>query len=806
MNVKRLVVWVMTQALLVTQTGALAQSSHDQGVAAGQAANTAIRGMVNQPSATSVVPGYTTTPPEAALAGRPALGPDVSAKLAACAATPNDPSCQALRTAITSANTARPTISPSDPAVAAASRIARNPSLDLGSLAAYYSGCTTTDTTIATHTETRVCARYVTAGSYSCSNALNVAVARSTNCTAGDWFAQASSGSTAVAAQCLPDRPDTSQHFRVTSSGNPLAFFDVDMTTPVVTPQRVAVIGTTYNWPSFTPAERGVYVADKSCSGTTCSLTAMIADDPVESCTGGWDSMTCVTIHPFVDVYAACPAGTQSGDNLLTTTCSYGGDGMECTTSALSTTTCYSPGSPGDTQATDVTGTYASSYWRASSTRGVVGWAPNPAYGPIPQMRLSYTKPSTLSTATDTWNNQCPGLAADSRCAVASAPICVDGPSTKVIDGVPVTRDCWQYQSTMSCSGTFTADQCAPLVAAGCTPLSSTCSRTNPATGVCEAYQDQYSCTVPNETVTQATNCPTNVFCLGTSCFNTAYTNDADFARTMSMLEATREAGVYIDSDRMQVFKGEANSCRDRLLTNCCNSDASGRGMTNQSVFGAGSRLVYDILMNSENRQFVYQGLSALLTGAGFSGSFTSYGVTIAVNGTALPAGSTVLYSSSTVAGEGFVIAVDPWTLVIAAVIYIVLSLTSCNENEAFLALKEGAGLCHSIGSYCSSCIRILGSCVSCIEHTTGKCCFNSMLARIVNEQGRGQIAKGWGSAQSPDCSGFTIAQLQSLDFARMDLSEFYASLVAKSPNLAVIQNNNGARVPNCYFGQGKCQ
>jgi conjugal transfer mating pair stabilization protein TraN len=95
---------------------------------------------------------------------------------------------------------------------------------------------------------------------------------------------------------------------------------------------------------------------------------------------------------------------------------------------------------------------------------------------------------------------------------------------------------------------------------------------------------------------------------------------------------------------------------------------------------------------------------------------------------------------------------------------------------------------------------------VSCIEHTTGKCCFNSMLARIVNEQGRGQIAKGWGSAQSPDCSGFTIAQLQSLDFARMDLSEFYASLVAKSPNLAAIQNNNGARVPNCYFGQGKCQ
>ena len=47
--------------------------------------------------------------------------------------------------------------------------------------------------------------------------------------------------------------------------------------------------------------------------------------------------------------------------------------------------------------------------------------------------------------------------------------------------------------------------------------------------------------------------------------------------------------------------------------------------------------------------------------------------------------------------------------------------------------------------------------------------------------------------------------QLQSLDFARMDLSEFYTSLVAKSPNLSAIQTNNGARVPSCYFGQGKC-
>jgi hypothetical protein len=57
-NFTRLTVWVMVQALIVVQTTAIAQSSHEQGIAAGRAANATIRGLVNQPSATGVVPGY----------------------------------------------------------------------------------------------------------------------------------------------------------------------------------------------------------------------------------------------------------------------------------------------------------------------------------------------------------------------------------------------------------------------------------------------------------------------------------------------------------------------------------------------------------------------------------------------------------------------------------------------------------------------------------------------------------------------------------------------------------------------------
>ncbi len=294
--------------------------------------------------------------------------------------------------------------------------------------------------------------------------------------------------------------------------------------------------------------------------------------------------------------------------------------------------------------------------------------------------------------------------------------------------------------------------------------------------------------------------CVPSAFCVGTRCFDTSQVNDPDFAQAMSYLEAAREAGVYLDPTTMRVFSGEDNRCRDRLLKNCCSSNSAGTGFHNQSLFGTGSRLVFDILMNSNNRSFIMQGFKSLLMGSGFSGTFTTYGVTVAVNGAALPAGSVTL-----MAGDSIVIAITPWTLVIAVIFYIVMSMMSCNEGEGKLAMKEGARLCRSIGTWCSQCIRVLGKCVSCTEHTTSKCCFNSKLARILNEQGRAQLGIGWGGAQNPSCSGFTIAQLQALDFSRMDLSEFYASIVPTAPAVGAVQAAATARAPSCYFGRGKC-
>lgn len=796
---RRFVACITAVCFLTTQTAAVA-GPHEEGVAAGQAANPVARGNVTTQGATAVVPGYTTTPPERSHYRQPNLSSQGSASLSACALTPTDPLCQAQLGAYSSANTPRPAIGTDDPEIAAARAIGRTPSGELGSLAAYYSGCTTTVTPVPAGMQPRSCLRYVGVGNYNCSRSLTVSTTRTTNCNPGDWFAHAASGRTGLDVQCLPDRAITAQHFRVTQDGNPLSFFDADMSTTLVFPQIVSVLDTTYSMIDGQPIQTAVWVADNSCSGSTCSLTALVAPERAEVCDNDHDSgLTCSTVEPFLKVYAACRAGTQSGDNIQDTVCQ--GD-SGCTTTALDGAKCYAPATGWTPHAgIDITGTVGGYYWNIDVDRAVIGWAPDPAFGLIPMMRLSYTRPVTTVTETDRWDDQCPTLDAAGRCTTTTPVVCTEGAATKVVDGVAVTRDCWEYRSTMSCSSGAAADQCAPLVEAGCTPQSSTCRQASAVTGVCEVFEDGYSCPVPAETITTSSNCPTNVFCLSGNCFDIGAPNDPDFARSMSMLEAGREAGIYLDADRMQVFKGEENRCRDRLLANCCQSDGAGAGMSNQSLFGTGSRLVYDILMNDQNQQFLYQGMSALLLGGGFSGSFTSYGVTVAINGTALPVGSVTVY-----AGDSLVVAFDPWSLAITAIMYVVFSMMSCNDEEGRLAMKEGARLCHGIGTWCSSCIRVLGSCVYCIERTTSKCCFNSMLSRIVNEQGRVQIAKGWGTAKSPDCSGFTVAQLQALDFAAMDLSEFYASLVSTLPNVNALQFGSASRVPTCYYGQGKCQ
>lgn len=90
-----------------------------------------------------------------------------------------------------------------------------------------------------------------------------------------------------------------------------------------------------------------------------------------------------------------------------------------------------------------------------------------------------------------------------------------------------------------------------------------------------------------------------------------------------------------------------------------------------------------------------------------------------------------------------------------------------CVQTSCIIEFKGPFGKKHCIGKYCRSTYR-------------GSCCFNSKIARIIHQQGRPQIKRGWGSSEYPDCRGFTPDEFQKLDFSKIDLSEYINDVQSK--------------------------
>ncbi|MBE0623511.1 MAG: conjugal transfer protein TraN [Burkholderiales bacterium] len=349
---------------------------------------------------------------------------------------------------------------------------------------------------------------------------------------------------------------------------------------------------------------------------------------------------------------------------------------------------------------------------------------------------------------------------------------CVEGPATRNIGGHPVHRDCWRYRAQYGCVSQTMTDDCQPLRDRACSQIGSSCVDAY-AQGACMLYEQSWQCRVSKGSAATITNCGGQQFCLDGKCFDTAYPPDPDFAKVVAGLEAEREAGKYVDPATLVVFQGQDNRCRKKLfgLVNCCKgAGASGSLFSNlnlvlgaggQVMGAAGSSYTYDALFTSDAPDLVIAGFQSLFGAGGGSSALAG-----------LLAGD---ISVSSFVGT---LVPGPWSI---AMLAIQLSgILSCEQAEQVLAMKRDNRLCHSLGSYCSARVPIIRVCT---ETTQSYCCFNSRLSRILNEQGRAQIGKAWGGPQNPECSGFSVAQLQALDFSRMNLAEFYAEIAPTLPD-----------------------
>ena len=108
----------------------------------------------------------------------------------------------------------------------------------------------------------------------------------------------------------------------------------------------------------------------------------------------------------------------------------------------------------------------------------------------------------------------------------------------------------------------------------------------------------------------------------------------------------------------------------------------------------------------------------------------------------------------------------------------LLIGLGNCTEGERLLAQERHAGKTHYLGTRCAK--RIFGVCV---RRERVWCVFGSKLGRILQEAARAQLGIGWSS-----CRGFTVGEMERIDFEAVDLSEFTDDLMdgASEPSVTL--------------------
>lgn len=392
-----------------------------------------------------------------------------------------------------------------------------------------------------------------------------------------------------------------------------------------------------------------------------------------------------------------------------------------------------------------------------------------------------------------------PVLAGDGTCTKNSR-VCIEGPETRPISGYQITRSCWKYENSYNCSSqTSYVDDCSVLVAQGCGQIGSSCiDYMDSDPSKCSLYEQTYQCKIADGGTSTVMDCGGQVYCMDGNCTDASSPPDADFGMAVTSMEVLREAGVYLDENTLTLFQGKNNQCTVTLgVFNCCKTDTKGADMNNSSMTSSmvmsgaksiggeavqylGSTYMYDALFQSDAPNFLISGFESIYgsgSSSAFNPSVSYFGLTVGFGTPA--AGSTLLLGQS----GTFFVAFDPTSFVIAVVIYVIMELMSCNTDEQVLAMKRGQRLCAKVGSYCS--IKVLGVCT---QKKESYCCYNSRLARLIAVEGRAQLAKPWGAAKSPDCGGFTQAEIARIDFGKIDFSEVIAEVTAnvKLPDFAI--------------------
>lgn len=419
------------------------------------------------------------------------------------------------------------------------------------------------------------------------------------------------------------------------------------------------------------------------------------------------------------------------------------------------------------------------------------------------------------------------------------SPLCREATVHSALDFNKGQMQCWtDPQGEQHCpvnEGT-NPDTCGELESdPNCRFLSSKCvDGAKDEKGNCYAYTVRYDCgqdvDIPTANETSTYTCPGGVGCMGSACIDTTVNSNHDFAHAVAALQAADYMSMdmtcptgqenNIDPNTCTVFAGEASECKIAVggQVDCCETQ------------GAGVSLAQFITLVSKTRKIagMVTGQGGVLHGAWTKitkpitdawGSITSYfGTSLDANAAATPAhmvgtaeleqlamkktanflvqtfGESTANLFFTTSGQASVGAVASGqaqgslalggavgtALSVAMTAYTVYVMTmllinviwKCEKSEFELGAKRKLKSAHYVGSYCKT--KTLGVC---IEKRKSYCTFNSPLSRILQEQIRAQLGISWGSDKHPNCRALSVAEINEVDWDKINLDEWLAIL-----------------------------
>jgi hypothetical protein len=353
----------------------------------------------------------------------------------------------------------------------------------------------------------------------------------------------------------------------------------------------------------------------------------------------------------------------------------------------------------------------------------------------------------------------------------------------------------WMSRVSFACENA--SNDCQALRDQGCVPYSQRCLDPN-----CNEIEYTYHCggTGGITGYQVAYTCAGQIRCMGTECADASYTTNQDFGAVAAMSEVLNQ--YRADSDGLVIFPGEEMTCQSNPK-DCCKTPDVGMSIADYVKLGKAAIEAYSLLSGGAVATWTsYANSISYVLSGGAEGTMSGLLGTSIADVAGATTNTVVMSSASVEAAEAIgadlmvegevytaeiasqtvsTLATVATVLSIAMTVYTILNFVydfvyQCDEEDIMTSYKNGLSLCHEVGTRCSD--HVVGVCV---KKEKVYCCFNTLLARIIHEQGRPQLGRGWGDADNPDCGGFSPGDLSNLDFSKIDLREYMQYIAHKT-------------------------